>query len=44
MPDQKDVFDGSPVGVQIMGQRFQEEKVLGMMEAVQTALQEYHKS
>ncbi|KAF2703356.1 amidase [Pleomassaria siparia CBS 279.74] len=37
----KDLFDGSPVGVQIMGQRFQEEKVLAMMGAVRDALQQY---
>ncbi|KAF2095394.1 amidase [Rhizodiscina lignyota] len=37
----EDLFDGAPVGVQVMGQRLQEEKVLAMMEAVQNALQQY---
>ncbi|KAF2115703.1 amidase [Lophiotrema nucula] len=37
----KDLFDGCPVGVQVMGQRYQEEKVLAMMSAVRDALQQY---
>ncbi|KAK3064060.1 hypothetical protein LTS18_010431 [Coniosporium uncinatum] len=40
----KDVFDGSPVGVQVVGQRYQEEKVLAMMEAVKLALEAYSKN
>lgn len=39
--DDKNTFDGSPVGVQIMGQRLQEEKVLALMGAVEGALQQY---
>lgn len=38
--DDKELFDGSPVGVQIMGQRYQEEKVLAMMRALEAALQQ----
>ncbi|GME52611.1 putative general amidase GmdA [Neofusicoccum parvum] len=38
---QKELFDGAPVGVQVMGRRLQEEKVLGMMEAVAEALREF---
>lgn len=40
--DDKELFDGAPVGIQIMGQRFQEEKVLAMMGAVWEALQQYN--
>lgn len=39
--DQKELFDGAPVGVQVMGRRLQEEKVLAMMEAVAEALREF---
>jgi amidase len=39
--DDKGLFDGAPVGVQVMGQRFQEEKVLAMMSAVNDSLQQY---
>ncbi|KAH6666655.1 amidase signature domain-containing protein [Halenospora varia] len=38
----KDLFDGAPVGLQIMGRRFQEEKVLGLTEAVVHALEDFH--
>ncbi|KAH7109600.1 amidase signature domain-containing protein [Dendryphion nanum] len=37
----KELFDGAPVGLQVMGQRFQEEKVLAMMDAVREALEQY---
>ncbi|KAL1591791.1 hypothetical protein SLS59_010084 [Nothophoma quercina] len=37
----KELFDGAPVGVQVMGQRLQEEKVLAMMSAVNDSLQQY---
>ncbi|KAG9241764.1 amidase signature domain-containing protein [Calycina marina] len=36
----KDFFHGAPVGLQVMGRRFQEEKVLGLAEAIENALQE----
>lgn len=39
--DDKELFDGAPVGVQVMGQRLQEEKVLAMMSAVNDSLQQY---
>ena len=39
--DQKDLFDGAPVGLQVMGKRHEEEKVFGLMEAINMALQEY---
>ncbi len=39
--DDEDIFDGAPVGIQVMGQRLQEEKVLAMMEAVHSALQQH---
>lgn len=42
--DQRDLFDGAPVGLQVMGKRHEEEKVLGLMEAISVALQEYHLS
>ncbi|KAF6223327.1 hypothetical protein HO133_000169 [Letharia lupina] len=38
---QKDLFDGAPVGLQVMGKRFEEEKVLGLMEALTAALQDF---
>lgn len=38
---QKELFDGAPVGVQVMGRRLQEEKVLAMMAAVSDALAQY---
>ncbi|KAF2761032.1 amidase [Pseudovirgaria hyperparasitica] len=38
---QNNTSAGSPVGIQVMGQRLQEEKVLAMMEAVKAALDEY---
>ena len=37
--DRKDLFHGTPVGLQVMGRRFQEEKVLGLTEAIRHALQ-----
>ncbi|KAF3050076.1 Acetamidase [Didymella keratinophila] len=40
----KSVSHGSPIGVQLMGQRLQEEKVLAMMEAVRQALQQYQQA
>ena len=39
--DQKELYDGAPVGLQVMGKRHEEEKVLGLMEAISVALQEY---
>ena len=39
--DQKDLFDGAPVGLQVMGKRYEEEKVLVLMEAISLALQGY---
>ncbi len=39
--DQKDLFDGAPVGLQVMGRRFEEEKVFGLMEAIVAALEDY---
>ena len=41
--DQKDLFDGAPVGLQVMGMRHEEEKVLGLMEAISEALKEFEK-
>lgn len=38
---QKDLFDGAPVGLQVMGKRFEEEKVIGLMEALIAALQDF---
>ncbi|KAL2048092.1 hypothetical protein N7G274_000003 [Stereocaulon virgatum] len=38
---QKDLFDGAPVGLQVMGKRFEEEKVIGLMEAISAALENY---
>ncbi|MCJ1436725.1 hypothetical protein MMC27_006107 [Xylographa pallens] len=38
---QKDLFDGAPVGLQVMGKRLQEERVIGLMEAIAAALQDY---
>lgn len=38
--DQEDLFDGAPVGLQVMGRRHEEEKVIGLMEAISVALQE----
>ncbi len=35
------MFDGAPVGVQVMGRRLEEEKVLSMMRVVSDALQQY---
>jgi len=40
----KDIFDGAPVGLQVMGKRLQEEKVIGMMEAITRALELYRRS
>jgi len=37
----KDTFDGAPVGLQVMGRRLQEEKVLGLAEAIANALQDF---
>ena len=42
--DQKDLFDGAPVGLQVMGRRFEEEKIIGLMEAVSAALRAYKPS
>jgi len=42
--DQKDLFDGASVGLQVMGKRHEEEKVFGLMEAISVALQEYKKA
>lgn len=39
--DDAELFDGAPVGLQIMGRRLEEEKVIGMMRAITQALQEY---
>ena len=39
--DDQDLFDGAPVGVQIMGRRLQEEKVLAMMRSLVVALKQY---
>lgn len=39
--DRKDTFDGAPVGLQVMGRRLQEEKVLGLAEAIANALQDF---
>ena len=41
--DQKDLFDGVPVGLQIMGKKHEEEMGFGLMEAISMALQEYTK-
>lgn len=41
LTDQKDLFDGAPVGLQVMGRRFEEEKVFGLMEAIVAALEDY---
>ena len=41
IPDQKDLFDGAPVGLQVMGRRLQEEKVIGLMEVIYAALEDY---
>lgn len=38
--DRADVYHGAPVGLQVMGRRFQEEKVLGLTEAIRNALQD----
>jgi Asp-tRNA(Asn)/Glu-tRNA(Gln) amidotransferase A subunit family amidase len=41
-PDRlRGTFDGAPVGLQIMGRRLEEEKVIGMMKVIAEALQEY---
>lgn len=42
--DQKDLFDGAPVGLQVMGMRHEEEKVFGLMEAISEALEEFEKA
>jgi amidase len=39
--DRKDLFDGAPVGLQIVGRRLQEEKVLGLTEIISNALQQF---
>ena len=39
--DQKDTFDGAPIGLQVTGKRFEEEKAPGLREAVTTALQDF---
>jgi amidase len=39
--DSANKFDGAPVGLQLMGRRLQEERVVAMMEAVVDALQQY---
>lgn len=39
--DDPDLFDGAPVGLQLMGGRLQEERVIAMLEAVTEALQQY---
>jgi Asp-tRNA(Asn)/Glu-tRNA(Gln) amidotransferase A subunit family amidase len=39
--DRADLFDGAPVGLQVMGRRLEEEKVIGMMKAIAGALQQY---
>ncbi|KAB5588808.1 Amidase [Ceratobasidium theobromae] len=36
-----EVFKGAPIGVQVVGQRLEEEAVLGMMEEVDEALRKY---
>ncbi|MCJ1357056.1 MAG: Acetamidase [Icmadophila ericetorum] len=38
---QKDTFDGAPIGLQVTGKRFEEEKAPGLREAVTTALQDF---
>ncbi|CAF9931207.1 MAG: Acetamidase [Alectoria fallacina] len=38
---QKDLFDGAPGGLQVMGKRFEEEKIIGLMEALSSALQDF---
>lgn len=40
MTDYPELFDGAPVGLQVMGRRLEEEKVIGMMEVITEALQE----
>jgi len=41
LTDYAELFDGAPVGLQIMGRRLEEEKVIGMMKVIAEALQEY---
>jgi amidase len=36
--DDADTYHGAPVGVQIVGRKFEEEKVLGIAEAIDAAL------
>lgn len=37
--DDPDSYDGAPVGLQIVGQRFQEEYILSIAEILEAALQ-----
>lgn len=36
-----DTFDGAPVGLQLMGRRLQEEKVVALMDIVTNALEQF---
>lgn len=42
--DDPDIYDGAPVGLQIMGRKFEEEKVLAIAKVVYTALLKEQKS
>lgn len=37
--DDPDIYDGAPVGLQIVGRKFDEEKILAIMNIVYAALQ-----
>ena len=38
MTDDPEIYDGAPVGLQIMGRKFEEEKILAITQVVYAAL------